>query len=149
MVKYANADNAAPQAVHTLYTIFVTIATTYGLGRLFAEVGNSATYFTAVKYELFSQAAGLMSIGIGKLAVGMLLLRIVQNKTQIWFIWLCIAATVFITVFSTVTVIVQCVPVEKSWNPTVPGSCWLDFSKVGYTVGCGCFIMTSPFKSER
>ncbi|BDD55704.1 hypothetical protein MAP00_001193 [Monascus purpureus] len=106
-------------AVHILYTIFVTIATTYSLGRLFAEAEYPATYFTAVK----------------KLAVGMLLLRIVQNKTQIWFIWLCIAATVPIIVFSTVTVIVQCVPVEKSWNPTVPGSCWLDFSKVGYTVG--------------
>lgn len=52
-------------AVHILYTIFVTIATTYSLGRLFAEAEYPATYFTAVKYELFSQAAGLMSIGIG------------------------------------------------------------------------------------
>jgi hypothetical protein len=101
-----------------------------------ADVGNQEIYFTAVKYELFSQVAGLMVIGVGKAAVGMFLLRIVRNRIQIWFIRVCLGITAFITLFASITVIVQCTPVERSWNPTVKGTCWLDFSKVGYTVGC-------------
>ncbi|CAG8185244.1 unnamed protein product [Penicillium salamii] len=121
--------------LHILYTAFVSAASVYGLGRLFAEVGDPVIYFTAVKYELFSQVAGIMVIGVGKSAVGVFLLRIVRNKFQIWIIWGCLAITAIITLFASITVIVQCIPVEKSWNPTTPGHCWIDFSKVGYTVG--------------
>ncbi|KAJ5459557.1 uncharacterized protein N7458_001109 [Penicillium daleae] len=121
--------------VHILYTIFVTIATTYGLGRLFADVNDLASYITATKYEVFSQVAGLMAIGIGKLAVGTFLLRIVRNKFQILFIWACMAITTIITLFASITVVVQCIPVERTWNPYAKGTCWLNFSNVGYTVG--------------
>ncbi|CAI7624748.1 unnamed protein product [Penicillium glandicola] len=121
--------------LHIVYTAFVTEASIYGLGQLYADVGDPVIYFTAVKYELFSQVAGIMVIGVGKAAVGVFLLRIVRSKIQIWFIWACLGITAFITLFASITVIVQCIPVEKSWNPTTPGYCWLDFSKVGYTVG--------------
>jgi hypothetical protein len=77
-----------------------------------------------------------MVIGIGKAAVGVFLLRIVRNKIQIWFIYVCLGITAIITSFASIVVIVQCSPVEKSWNPTTPGHCWINFSNVGYTVGC-------------
>ncbi|GAB1209138.1 hypothetical protein APSETT445_007904 [Aspergillus pseudonomiae] len=86
-------------------------------------------------YEVFSQVAGIMVIGVGKWAVGTFLLRIVRNKIQIWFIWGCLAITTIITLFASITVVIQCFPVQKTWNPTLEGTCWLDFSKVGYTVG--------------
>ncbi|KAJ5956626.1 hypothetical protein N7501_010905 [Penicillium viridicatum] len=121
--------------LHILYTAFVTEATLYGLGQLYADVGDPVIYFTAVKYELFSQVAGIMVIGVGKGAVGVFLLRIVRSRIQKVIILACLAITAIITLFASITVIVQCIPVEKSWNPTAPGHCWLDFSKVGYTVG--------------
>lgn len=77
-----------------------------------------------------------MVIGVGKAAVGVFLLRIVRSRIQKVIILACLAITAIITLFASITVIVQCIPVEKSWNPTAPGHCWLDFSKVGYTVGC-------------
>lgn len=126
------------QVLHILYTAFVTEATVYGLGQLYADVGDPVIYFTAVKYELFSQVAGIMVIGVGKAAVGVFLLRIVRSRVQRVIIWACLAITAFITLFASITVIVQCIPVQKSWNPTTPGHCWLDFSKVGYTVGYEC-----------
>ncbi|KAH7123484.1 hypothetical protein B0J13DRAFT_455919 [Dactylonectria estremocensis] len=125
----------AALVLQIIYTAFVTVATRYGLGRLFADVGDADVYFTAVMYEVFSQVAGLMVIGVGKLAVGVFLLRIVRNKIQIAFIWTFLAGTVFITLFSSIVVVVQCIPVERTWNKTVPGHCWIDFSKVGLTVG--------------
>ncbi|KAL2793286.1 hypothetical protein BJX66DRAFT_306446 [Aspergillus keveii] len=132
-------------ALHILYTIFVTIASVYGLGRLAADIGNMDIYFEAVKYEIFSQFAGIMLIGVGKCAVGMFLLRIIRNKIQIAFIYVCLVITVIITLFASIVVIVQCSPVERSWNPTVPGTCWINFSNVGYTVGSWFVAMDFAF----
>jgi hypothetical protein len=125
------------QALHILYTIFVTIASVFGLGRLSGDVGNLDIYFEAVKYEIFSQFAGIMVIGIGKCAVGMFLLRIIRNKIQIAFIRICLVITVIITLFASIVVIVQCSPVKRSWDRRVEGTCWINFSNIGYTVGCG------------
>ncbi|KAK3331775.1 hypothetical protein B0T19DRAFT_380295 [Cercophora scortea] len=138
VLKSAGADDyliALAMVLHIIYTIFVTIATTYGLGQLFLDVGDPDAYFTAVKFEVFSQVAGLLAIGVGKCAVGVFLLRIVLYPVQKAFIWACLGITVFITLFASVTVVVQCIPIQKTWNPTLPGTCWLDFSKVGLTVG--------------
>ncbi|RDW61790.1 uncharacterized protein DSM5745_10462 [Aspergillus mulundensis] len=130
---------------HLLYTIFVTIASAYGLGRLSADVGNQSIYFEAVKYEILSQFAGIMVIGVGKCAVGTFLLRIIRNKVQIAFIHVCLVITVIITLFASITAIVQCDPVERSWNQTVPGTCWIDFSNIGYTVGSWFVAMDFAF----
>ncbi|VUC31476.1 unnamed protein product [Clonostachys rosea] len=118
-----------------VYTALVSHATRYGLGRLYLDINNPPVYFEAVKYEVFSQFAGIMVIGVGKLAVGVFLLRIVRNIVQIVFIWAFLAGTVFITLFASIVVIVQCIPIEKTWNASTPGHCWIDFSKVGLTVG--------------
>ncbi|KAL2811280.1 hypothetical protein BJX63DRAFT_285683 [Aspergillus granulosus] len=128
-----------------LYTIFVTIATRYGLGRLAADIGNPAVYFEAVKYEIFSQFAGIMLIGVGKLAVGTFLLRIIRNKIQIAFIYVCLFINTVITLFASITVVVQCSPIERTWNPTVEGTCWINFSNVGYTVGSWFVAMDFAF----
>lgn len=114
------------------------MASNYGLGRLFADVGDMEVYFTAVKWEVFSQVAGILVIGVGKCAVGIFLLRIVRSKIQIGFIWAFIAGTVFITLFAAITVVARCTPVEKSWNDNVPGLCAFNFSPIGMTVGCRC-----------
>ncbi|KAM7196143.1 hypothetical protein V8F20_007178 [Naviculisporaceae sp. PSN 640] len=127
--------------LHILYTIFVSVATKYGLGRLFADVGNPDVYWTAVMYEVFSQVAGLMAIGVGKLAVGTFLLRIVVSPIQRGVIWTFLGFTVFITLFASITVVVQCIPVQKTWNPTLDGYCWLNFKYVGLTVGTW-FVVT-------
>ncbi|KAG7434989.1 hypothetical protein Forpi1262_v003806 [Fusarium oxysporum f. sp. raphani] len=118
-----------------IYSAFVTAGTKYGLGRKFADIGNPDAYFLAVELEIYSQVAGLMVIGLGKCAVGIFLLRIVRNKFQKAFIWAFLAGTVFITVFSSIVVVVQCDPVQRTWDRRVPGTCWIDFSEVGLTVG--------------
>ncbi|KAF4340157.1 hypothetical protein FBEOM_5854 [Fusarium beomiforme] len=118
-----------------IYSAFVTAGTKYGLGRKFADVGNPDAYFKALEMEIYSQVAGLMVIGVGKCAVGIFLLRIVRNKFQKAFIWAFLAGTTFITLFSSIVVVVQCDPVQRTWDRRIPGTCWIDFSKVGLTVG--------------
>lgn len=129
-------DIRQSQLLQITYTALVSVATYYGLGQLYAAVGDADTYFQAVKWELFSQVAGLMVIGVGKLAVGGFLLRIVRNRYHIIAIWVCLFITTVLTLFASIVVVIQCLPVEKSWNKSVEGYCWINFSDVGYTVGC-------------
>ncbi|RJE22852.1 integral membrane protein [Aspergillus sclerotialis] len=68
---------------YPIYDAFVSTSSHSGLGRKSADIGDPHIYVTAAKYEIFSQVAGIMAIGVGKLAVGSLLLRIVRNKIQI------------------------------------------------------------------
>ncbi|KAL7754896.1 hypothetical protein ACKLNR_015236 [Fusarium oxysporum f. sp. zingiberi] len=129
------ADDYLVMIALIIYSAFVTAGTKYGLGRKFADIGNPDAYFLAVELEIYSQVAGLMVIGLGKCAVGIFLLRIVRNKFQKAFIWAFLAGTVFITLFSSIVVVVQCDPVQRTWDRRVPGTCWIDFSEVGLTVG--------------
>ncbi|RGP65176.1 hypothetical protein FLONG3_9316 [Fusarium longipes] len=118
-----------------IYSAFVTAGTKYGVGRRFNDIGNPDAYFKAVELEVYSQVAGLLLIGVGKCAVGIFLLRIVRNRFQKVFIWAFLLGTVAITLFSSVVVVVQCDPVKSTWDKRINGTCWIDFSKVGLTVG--------------
>ncbi|KAM0226869.1 hypothetical protein ACHAPO_012023 [Fusarium lateritium] len=118
-----------------IYSAFVTAGIKYGVGRRFNDIGNLDAYFKAVELEIYSQVAGILLIGVGKCAVGIFLLRIVRNRFQKHFIWTLLAGTVGITLFASVVVVVQCDPVESTWDKRIPGTCWIDFSKVGLTVG--------------
>ncbi|RYO81191.1 hypothetical protein DL764_009795 [Monosporascus ibericus] len=136
--------------LHILFTAFVQVATRYGLGRLVAEVGDPVTYSEALKWEVFAQMPGIMMSGVGKCGVGAFLLRIIRNKFQIRLIWLLMGSTVVITLFASITVIIQCLPVEKGWNPTVEGECWIDFPVVGkvassWFVGIDCAFAIFPW----
>jgi hypothetical protein len=57
--------------------------------------------------------------------------------------------TTFITLFASATVVVQCIPVQKTWNQSIPGHCWLAFSKVGITVGCKLLDSSGPSYSTN
>ncbi|KAH9886350.1 hypothetical protein F4778DRAFT_477734 [Xylariomycetidae sp. FL2044] len=131
--------------IQILYTVFIHIGTGYGIGRSFADVGSPQTYSEAVMWEVFSQVAGLAMIGIGKCSVAMFLLRIVRNKIQVGVIWFCIFGTTVITLFACIGVVVQCIPVQKTWNPTLDGYCWLDFPKLGLTIGSWFVVMDFAF----
>lgn len=78
-----DTDTRQSQLLQIVYTAFVSVATYYGVGRLYESIGNPVTYSQALKYEVFSQVAGLLVIGVGKLAVGGFLLRIVRNRYHI------------------------------------------------------------------
>jgi hypothetical protein len=132
------------QTLQIIYSCFVSAGTKYGIGRLFADVGNPDAYFKAVEMEVYAQVSGILLIGVGKCAVGIFLLRIIRNKIQKWAIWTFLAGTVGITLFASVVVVVQCDPVESTWDKRIEGYCWIDFSKVGLTVGC-----KSPYFAGR
>ena len=61
-----------------------------------------------------------------KLAIILQLKRIFRGASRDVVYWLCIGATVVNTIYyfvSLMLLILQCVPQEKIWNPSIPGSC--------------------------
>lgn len=136
---------SVPQIFQIIYSAFISTGTYYGLGKKMAEIADPADFGTAVMYMIFSQVAGILFVGVGKLAVGAFLLRLVRDKIQIAVIRIFIALTILLTLFASIVVVIQCLPPEKIWNRTVPGYCWLDFTPVGFAVGCECCTMLPKF----
>ncbi|KAJ5887986.1 hypothetical protein N7495_008027 [Penicillium taxi] len=114
--------------------IFIGISSHYGLGQHYEAIGSPVIYIEAVKWELFSHATEIFSNGAAKCAVGVFLLRILRTKWHIWFVWINLFITAFFAIFGTITCIIHCLPVQKSWNTTLPGKCWMNFSTFGYFV---------------
>ncbi|KAM0377372.1 hypothetical protein ACHAPK_002355 [Fusarium culmorum] len=117
-----------------IYSAFVTAGTKYGVGRRFNDIGNPDAYFKAVELEVYSQVAGILLMGVGKCAVGIFLLRIVRNKFQKSFIWAFLAGTVGITLFASVVVVVQCYPVESTWDKRIPGTSWFVVADFAFAI---------------
>ncbi|RYP71459.1 hypothetical protein DL771_004826 [Monosporascus sp. 5C6A] len=128
-----------------IFTALTHVSTGYGLGRLFAEVGDPETYVTAVKWELFAHVPAILMSGVSKCSVAVFLLRIIRNKLQIRLIWFFIGSTAFIAVFTSIVAIVQCEPLEKGWNRTLIGYCRFDFPKLGLFTGTWYVVMDFAF----
>lgn len=84
-----------------------------------------------MKLEIIGQGVCIFNILISKAAVSFLLLRIVTRTWHKIFIWFCFITTSIIVIWCTISIFIQCIPVEAVWNPNVVGNCWLDFAKIG------------------
>ena len=68
----------------------------------------------------------MVSIVAPKYAVVMLLCKIMSpSKPRRWFLWGLVIVLTAIYVVNIVLLSVQCIPLEKFWNPSLPGSCGL------------------------
>jgi hypothetical protein len=81
--------------------------------------------------------AGILAHGaamLSKTSICVTLLRIATGyvRTLIWF---AVASMNLVLVLSVVFLLVQCRPVEATWNPLIKGNCWPN--KV--TLRCGVF----------
>jgi hypothetical protein len=60
---------------------------------------------------------------LSKISFGVTLLRLTRGPTR-WFVWFCIITLGLIMIPSALNTWLQCTPIEKSWNPTIKGTCW-------------------------
>lgn len=70
--------------------------------------------------------SGVFAIGaamLSKTSFALTLLRVLFGRLRplLWFIVVSMNVALFLSVLF---VLIQCKPVEKGWNPTIPGSCW-------------------------
>ncbi|KAI0595397.1 hypothetical protein F4775DRAFT_605054 [Biscogniauxia sp. FL1348] len=124
-----------------LFAAFISESTAYGLGRRMAEIDNLESYVTAVKYEVIGQSFAILVVGISKTAVACFLLRIMIEQWHKVVLWLCIISVNGLSIFCTIAIFIQCVPLERVWNPTADGYCWLNFTAVGIATASWSVVM--------
>lgn len=105
------------------------------------------TYTMGMKYEILGQAVCIFNIITSKSAVAMFLLRIVVVKWHRALIWAGVLLTAGITTFTTVGVVIQCLPVQATWDArlTPTANCWLNFPPVGITTSCELTSRSVPY----
>lgn len=122
------------------YVSCVSVATGYGLGRLRAEIPPE-DYIQAMKFEIIGQGICIFNLVTAKAAVAFFLLRVVFKIWHKVLIWLCIISNAALATWGSIAVFIQCTPVEKVWDFSVPGECWLDFASIGLVVSAYAVAM--------
>jgi hypothetical protein len=91
------------------------------------------------KLNTLAQPWSIMSTCLSKVSVCLFLLRIIEHQNRNWDFFLCclISLVVAVDCACSISILVQCQPLEKLWNPTVSGTCWPHHARnaMGYFQG--------------
>lgn len=85
-------------------------------------------------------ALAFWTFTLPKLPVVALLVRLFEVRARHLgkVLWSLLAILIIWITMMTIVTFVQCNPVEKNWNPMVPGTCWNPkiYLNLGYFAGC-------------
>ncbi|KNG90331.1 hypothetical protein ANOM_001465 [Aspergillus nomiae NRRL 13137] len=117
---------------------FMTISVSYGLGDHQSLLSAHDIIHTNL-WSWMAQIMAVLCLAISRIAVIAFLLSLQGRTSSIGRIVLYTVGTVqaMINVIEVVLILKQCDPIEKLWNPAVPGTCGrvLICSQVGYLQG--------------
>ena len=106
----------------------LTVSCVYGLGN-HIELISPPHLIEALEWSWWGQIIVIQAIGFGKIAVIAFLLRI-QDRTQsrkttilVWFLYFIGISNIIININQMILILLQCSPVQKLWNPQMPGTC--------------------------
>lgn len=124
-----------------IYCGFITGYASYGGGRhLYYLLQHPDQARDVVKLNWIGQPAAIMSLGLGKISVGFLMLRLIGPfvRARRVFLWALIILTFIFSVVCCTLTFVQCSPVEALWE-TVPGAvCWEPKVQDNFSIFLGC-----------
>lgn len=116
-----------------------TVAVRYGNGKHFSLLTTEQQEYT-ILYTTAAFCPGVISFGLPKLAVVILLTRLLNpSRYHKWFIWW-LGIWCMLTLFATCGVLLgQCTPTNSLWNFSVEGKCFSKTILVGYCIYAGAF----------
>ena len=82
----------------------------------------------AVKWEIAGQTFNIVAIATSKNSVAVFLIRIVTRRLHIWLLWFSIFTTTFVCASCIILMYTQCTPLESIFNPTIPHTCYINFT---------------------
>ncbi|OIW31929.1 hypothetical protein CONLIGDRAFT_572094 [Coniochaeta ligniaria NRRL 30616] len=109
-----------------LATLAGTICTTIAIGLGFGKRGYEIpfdNFGTLIVVGLLSVTFDIIGQAWSKTSFAITILRISEGKLRV-FIWFAIISMNVLLGLGAMSFWVQCSPIEKSWNPLVPGVCW-------------------------
>jgi YD repeat-containing protein len=110
------------QLALTASNTFVSISVTLGFGKPLWEFN----FHLLPEFLLYSNLAGSFSIlaaQLSKTSFAITVLRISSDWTR-WLVWFIIISVNLALGLAITFTWIQCTPVERTWKPFVPGTCW-------------------------
>lgn len=107
-------------------TILVSIGVHYGYGLHLASITDPYSQEQALKYTYIAPSVSVVASTAGKLSMVFFLIRLLghsANNSHRWFLFSVTAVMVGLNIFVIGVLLGQCSPMEKSWKPTMPGTC--------------------------
>jgi hypothetical protein len=126
-----------------LKKVFALVASAFNIPEVLLGTGRHELYLNlhqiieSGKLNALAQPWSIMSTCFSKVSVCIFLLRIIEHQNRNWNFFLCslISLVVAVDCASSICILVQCQPLEKLWDPTVPGTCWSHHARNAM----GCF----------
>jgi hypothetical protein len=85
----------------------------------------------------------LTAAGWTKMAFAATLLRLTEGFTK-RFVWFIIISLNVTTIISALVPWIQCEPIAKTWDPTLPGTCWAPKVGTKIWIGMGGLLSFNP-----
>ncbi|KAM7210722.1 hypothetical protein V8F06_013900 [Rhypophila decipiens] len=112
-------------------------AVDYGLGLYPCDIDPRNFAGMGLEGENLGSTFGMFAVVWSKTAFAITLLRLTEGKTKA-FVWFVVISMNVIMTAEVILVWIKCTPVQKTWDKTVPGTCWdpLPVNIYGAFVGC-------------
>lgn len=81
---------------------------------------------TVIKFNWIAQPIGITTVGTGNISTAFLILRLMGPKAiwRKWFLYICIALTIIITIAAVIITFAQCRPLRALWEHVHGSKCW-------------------------
>lgn len=113
-----------------LVKIFLLISVIFVHETVLLGFGKPPTAYPSYEQLIFTAKLGgcgatfaIAATGISKTSFGVTMLRLTSGKTR-KFIWAILISINFFLGLSGLFIWIECIPLEKTWDPSVPGACW-------------------------
>ena len=122
------------QVMNLIAQIFCTVSAHYGVGRHFATLSPQDA-MEAIRWSNITDPFGVMAFCIPKVAVALLLVRIMAPVQRgRWFLYTMTGVVTIAGILDVIFLFVQCKPVTALWDPIVAATatCWKPSVLVNY-----------------
>ncbi len=113
------------------------VSTKYGIGNHMVDILPD-DLSTAVKVLYAGEFFAIIAVAISKTSFAVTLLRLSSQAWQRHVLWFIIGSLNLVMWLCALFQYLQCSPVNKLWDFTVPGKCWDPMVQIRYAIFAGC-----------
>ncbi|ROW04361.1 hypothetical protein VSDG_00915 [Cytospora chrysosperma] len=142
-------------------SIFASYPVCLGLGKhtaaVLAEPGGSGKVLLATKIQMIGYPFNILAFTLPNVAIAILVNRLLDPR--LWrtrLLYSMAALQVVLALIPCIIVYVQCTPIEKLWNPSLPGHCWdpsilndITYFMTAYTIMTDIALAAMPITAKE
>ena len=108
-----------------VYSVVISIAVSKGTGTHAATLPGPEAAVAAGYWNVVAIEVGIFSFGLPKLAIALLLGRILNIRPLLcWILYTLAGGLILYAIVQDIVFIEQCSPVEGAWNRSIKAVCW-------------------------